>query len=567
MSPIAIVAISFVLIFFAVSPFFERRRAKKKLIDRIRQSWGKQPKEPYKHEDLESIAGYFLNRKRRNASEFIIDDIAWRDLDMDDIFIRLNSTETSVGEETLYRLMREPSFDVDVLQARQRLIEFLRVNGPERTAIQTILAKLGKKRLVNASDYFFEPIYPQSWEGTAYKLLVATALLSPLLLLVHTGLGALFITLSLSTNLFVYYRKKSEIALELDALVYIVRLVRCAGRLIDGGLKDPDLGEIKRTLQSQYEGIKKIGKRGFYQSISSAGPLMDTVGEYIKILLLKELIDYEFLRKSVAEHRYELIKVYDAVGLLDSLISIASFRESVPFYCEPDLKSHRPDTNSHLHFEGIYHPMIPDPVLNSLAIDRPVLVTGSNASGKSTFLKTIAVNAILAQSFHTCLARKYSSSIVAVFTSMALRDSICDGESYFVAEIKSIKRILDYRPDGALCLCLIDEVLRGTNTIERIAASSQVLLQLARQDCLCIAATHDIELTFILEDSYQNVHFQESITGDGIVFDYKLQDGRATSRNAIKLLQLLGYSKEIVEEAEKRANRFANQGTWEKELK
>jgi DNA mismatch repair ATPase MutS len=562
----AIILISLVLLFFIISPLVDIRKAKKKLRERLTQSWAKQPETKYKHEDLESIASYFLNRKRQNTLGFIIDDITWHDLDMDDVFIRLNSTETSVGEETLYRLLREPSFDVDILKARQRLIEFLRINEPVRTEIQVILAKLGKKRLVNASDYFFKSISPMPWDETVYRLLSVIALLSPLLLLVHPGLGVLLILLSFSTNMFVYYRKKFSINADLDALIYIVRLTRCAGRLIDAESKDPDLGELKRTLQSQYEGIKGIGKRGFYLSFSGTGSLMDMVGEYIKIILLKELIDYEFLRKAVAEHRGELTKVYDAIGLLDSLISIASFRESVPFYCEPNLKSHKPGTIGHLHFEGIYHPMIPDPVLNSLAIDRPVLVTGSNASGKSTFLKTIAVNAILAQSFHTCLARKYSSSIVAVFTSMALRDSMRDGESYFVAEIKSIKRILDYRPDSASCLCLIDEVLRGTNTVERIAASSQVLLQLVRQYCLCIAATHDIELTYILEDSYQNVHFQESITGDGIAFDYKLYDGRATSRNAIKLLQLMGYGKSIVEQAEKRANRFASQGTWEKEL-
>ena len=145
---------------------------------------------------------------------------------------------------------------------------------------------------------------------------------------------------------------------------------------------------------------------------------------------------------------------------------------------------------------------------------------------------------------------------------MAVRDNLINGESYFIAEIKSIKRIMDYADGDIPCLCLIDEVLRGTNTIERIAASSQVLLQLAEQNCLGIAATHDIELTYILEDCYRNVHFQETIGKDGIVFDYRLRNGRATSRNAIKLLQLMGYSAAIVEEAEKRADNFISRGSW-----
>jgi DNA mismatch repair ATPase MutS len=176
--------------------------------------------------------------------------------------------------------------------------------------------------------------------------------------------------------------------------------------------------------------------------------------------------------------------------------------------------------------------MISNAIANSLTTERPVLVTGSNASGKSTFLKAIALNAILAQSLHTCLSRSYSSPLFAVMTSMALRDSIRNGESYFIAEIKSIKRIFDFLNSKLPCLCLIDEVLRGTNTIERIAASSQVLLQLAGKNSICIAATHDIELTYILEQCYRNVHFQETIAENGVVFDYKLQEGRSTSRNA-----------------------------------
>jgi DNA mismatch repair ATPase MutS len=109
---------------------------------------------------------------------------------------------------------------------------------------------------------------------------------------------------------------------------------------------------------------------------------------------------------------------------------------------------------------------------------------------------------------------------------------------------------------------MIDEVLRGTNTMERIAASSQVLLQISRKNCLCIAASHDIELTYILQENYRNVHFQEAVADDGIVFNYKLYEGRASSRNAIKLLGLMGYGREIVEEAEKRADRFAKHGRW-----
>jgi DNA mismatch repair ATPase MutS len=160
------------------------------------------------------------------------------------------------------------------------------------------------------------------------------------------------------------------------------------------------------------------------------------------------------------------------------------------------------------------------------------------------------------------LAKKYASCFFAVFSSMALKDRVQDGESYFVVEIKSIGRILSFLNDDIPCLCCIDEVLRGTNTVERIAASSQVLLHLAERRCICVAATHDIELTYILEPTYRNLHFQEKIADGGIEFEYRLHEGRATSRNAIKLLRLMGYDETIVAEAENRAARYLADGSW-----
>lgn len=162
MGTAAAILISFTLIFFVVTSFVDTRRTKQKLRERLRQSWGKQPETKYKHEDLEAIASYFLNHTKKNTSRFFIDDITCRDLDMDDLFIRLNSTETTAGEETLYRLLREPSFNLEILKARRNLIEFFQTNQAERVAIQISLAKLGKRRLIRVTDYFFGAVSPRS---------------------------------------------------------------------------------------------------------------------------------------------------------------------------------------------------------------------------------------------------------------------------------------------------------------------------------------------------------------------------------------------------------------------
>ena len=108
----------------------------------------------------------------------------------------------------------------------------------------------------------------------------------------------------------------------------------------------------------------------------------------------------------------------------------------------------------------------------------------------------------------------------------------------------------------------MDEVLRGTNTIERIAASSRILRSLVKENVLPLAATHDIELSYILEDVYENYHFEEEIVENDVLFNYLLKEGRATSRNAIKLLEIIGYDKHIVEEAQAAAKKFEDTGSW-----
>ncbi|MBP1754097.1 MAG: hypothetical protein H6Q59_495, partial [Firmicutes bacterium] len=202
------------------------------------------------------------------------------------------------------------------------------------------------------------------------------------------------------------------------------------------------------------------------------------------------------------------------------------------------------------------------PVPNSITEYRSVMLTGSNASGKSTFIKTLAINAILSQTIFTSTTRSYQSSYFMIYSSMALRDNIFSSESYYIVEIKSLKRILDHVNNEIPMLCFIDEVLRGTNTLERIAASSRILNSLAGQNALVFAATHDIELTHILERSYSNYHFQERIEDKQVLFDYRLHEGKAISKNAIKLLDMLGYPGEIIESAEQAAKEFLTDGEW-----
>ena len=246
------------------------------------------------------------------------------------------------------------------------------------------------------------------------------------------------------------------------------------------------------------------------------------------------------------------------LGKIEAMIAIGAYRASLESFCIPEFSE-----ETVLNADGLYHPLIDNPVKNKIHTKSSVLITGSNASGKSTFLKTVAINSIFAQTIHTCLAQNYKSALFRIASSMSLKDDVQGGDSYYIVEIKAIKRILDLTSsEGMPVLCFVDEVLRGTNTVERIAASTQILKSLCKNNCICFAATHDIELTHLLEKSYCNYHFSEEIEEDDISFTYQIMEGRATTRNAIKLLGIMGYESTIIEEAEKMAADFLASGVW-----
>ncbi|MDR1184782.1 MAG: hypothetical protein LBK67_08300, partial [Coriobacteriales bacterium] len=192
---------------------------------------------------------------------------------------------------------------------------------------------------------------------------------------------------------------------------------------------------------------------------------------------------------------------------------------------------------------------------------RNSLISGSNASGKSTFIKAVAINGILAQTINTCTATQFQLRPALVVTSMAARDNILAGESYFIAEIRSLRRLIK-QAQRRYCLCFVDEILKGTNTIERIAASTALLRQFDSLDSLCLVATHDIELTVILKDLFDNYHFEEQVTDEGVSFDYLIRSGPSRSRNAIKLLATMGFAEAMVRDANTLVETYERTGHW-----
>ena len=279
--------------------------------------------------------------------------------------------------------------------------------------------------------------------------------------------------------------------------------------------------------------------------------------DYVKMAFHIDIIIFNRTIKNMRRHVNKIDALCIYMGFLDAAISIGMFRASLKNgYCKPEF------AEGDMNLKELYHPLLEEPVKNSMDTDKSVLLTGSNASGKSTFLRSVALAALLGETINTVCADKYQAPFFRLYSSMSLRDSVESGDSYYMAEIKAIKRILDGKKRGEKILCFLDEVLRGTNTVERIAASSQILKGMAQGDILCFAATHDIELTELLKDYYDNYHFDEDVADGDVSFSYLLKEGKATTRNAIKLLQIMGYEQDIIDKANAQAEYFTTEGIW-----
>ena len=521
---------------------------------RLREGFGKKPDVHYFSGDMEHIRAYFDFRRDSGRDGFLLDDITWNDLDLDRVFRRINPKRCTSGEQYLYYMLRSPAVDKESYQRRESLIRFAEKDPARRLKIETVLARLGCRRRADLCQAFYPAAHG------AGKLLIYLVLLLILLgTVVWTVLsagGSLYaVVLSVVVNVLVHELSKRGAQKEYDTVNYIVNMIFALQKL--QRLHD---AELDAQLAPAYESLRRLRAVTRTGGVSSAAD-GSGVAEIIATVTLLDLITFEFLKNKFGRCHEDVFTVHEYIGRLDAAISVASYRQSLPAYAVPEL-DFAPDAAGRIFARGLVHPLLEDAVPNDLETEKPILLTGSNASGKSTYLKTAALAVIMAQSICTVTAEAYSARAFRVYSSMALSDDLLAGESYYIVETKSLKRILDAAKQGEPVFCVVDEVLRGTNTVERIAASSEVLHALSEADALCLAATHDIELCDLLEGQYRLFHFEEQVGEDGMLFDYRLRSGRACTRNAINLLHLIGFDDAIVENAHARANRYLESGTW-----
>ncbi len=201
--------------------------------------------------------------------------------------------------------------------------------------------------------------------------------------------------------------------------------------------------------------------------------------------------------------------------------------------------------------------MLENGVPNSIELHgKSALLTGSNMSGKTTFIRTLGINAILGQTINTCFAREFTMPQLRVHSAIRIADDLMSDKSYYFEEVRVIKEMLDESRSGAQNLFLLDELFKGTNTVERIAAGRSVLSYLNSSDNFVLVATHDLELTEYLSETFQLYHFTEVIDEKAILFDYKIKEGNLETTNAIRILELNDYPNEIIANARQLSEQF-----------
>lgn len=524
---------------------------KRKLIRKITEAFGKQPEKDYYPGDMEWIRTFFDACRANNRDPFYLDDTTWNDLDLDEIYRKINACQCTAGEQYLYYMLRRP-MNRETFEKEKGLIHLAEERPDLRLKVQLLLNRVGRGN-VDMTSIFHPKDTSPFW--LAVYLLMGLLLLLSFFAAALLGMKYIFIPVVLiAVNSFFHEFRRIRCEHEITRVNYCVSLVLSLHRMRKW--KSPELDRHFADAYVHLDRMKPILRSGPVMSALNSDPFQAAMMNFF----LTDLIAFEILKKRIARYHKHFLAVHEAVGWIDASIAIASYRAGLGTWCEPviDFDSDHPEIRA----KGIRHPLLQDPVPNDLITEQSILITGSNASGKSTYLRSAVLCVLTAQTICTCTCEEYQSSPFRIYTSIALSDDLLAGESYYIAEIKSLKRILDEQKKGGFILCALDEVLRGTNTIERIAASAEILKALNRPETICLAATHDAELCTLSGEDYRLVHFEETVSDTEICFDYKLKPGPAESRNAIHLLKLMGFDDAIVQSAHSRADNYAKTGKW-----
>ncbi|GAB3572590.1 P-loop NTPase family protein [Hymenobacter daeguensis] len=473
-----------------------------------------------------------------------LDQQTWTDLNGEELFTLLDGTVSKVGQQCLYHRLRSPLNEANALREFDEAACFFAEQPAPRGGAQLALSRLTSTEAYYLTDLLTGnalPALPWAAAAPALVLLLLATLVGgfwqPGLWLLTGGLFLLHTLL--------HFMYRPHIAVGIRPVLQLGSLYRAGRGLAQLSLPLPPLRHLAEPLARLGSIVNKVAflqVEGQLQGDITMLPWL--LLQYLKIVLLLDFIVYHSCRRQVERHAAAIRAVFEAVGYVDCAIAVAGFRARHP-HCAPQFEAE----GSGLRLVGAYNPLVPGCVPNDLAVQAAsVLLTGSNMSGKTTFMRAIGLNALLAQTIATCPAAAYTAPFRRVVSSINLADNLPEGKSYYFAEAEAVLGFVRAAEGSGGYLFILDELFKGTNTVERIAATRAVLAYLQPRS-LVVASTHDGELGALLHPAFTEYHFSETVTEADWYFDYRLKPGPLRTRNAIRLLARAGYPAAIVQDA------------------
>lgn len=472
---------------------------------------------------LDDINEEYYHKIKKN-----IDKTTFYDLELDEVFKVLNQTYTSIGREYMYGRMfiDKPNDLIEEVTRKLEDVSLLR---------KTIYELYNLSKEYNPVLDIFD--HKHIFDKKNMFMITFSLLIFMFILLFHflIDIGLKYLGLWLVMHIFLYSHIIKNTYDLLDKTESYCYMIKTFERILKLGVYDNKLKKIiipakKYTyLYRSYYHISKIDILHIFDIISSLTCML--------------FFQCYILEKKKEELKEDLLIIYEYIGLLDTAIAIKKVQKHYQT-CIPKVSQEKK-----IDFINCYHPLVKEPVKNSLTIKDSMIITGSNASGKSTFLKMIGVNMICAKAFHICFADQFIYYPLCLITSIHMKDSLIDNESYYVSEIKRLKLIID-KAKTQDNIIMIDEILRGTNEKERMAISKVILEKLFSSHSLIIVTTHDLYIAdyFKYIDHYC---FSEHVKNGTLCLDYKIHKGVSRVGNAIKLLEIYEYDKDIIERLKK----------------
>lgn len=471
-----------------------------------------------------------------------LDQRTWDELDLMQVFRRLDRTASQPGRQLLYHLLRRSSLDAASAANFDARVRRVQADATLARSIRTRLQPLRgvHAAAIEAAAFGALPARPAFW--WVFPALTVASLTTLAASAVQPALIAVwlvFCTLNMVAQA-LYRPRVREFVPAMRELPAFIDTCAALGRTPVPGFERE--GETLAAGATQLAAVRRTTLWLRFDA-TLANEVAGSLYEYANLLFLLDLTAFVLTTARLHAERATLQVMFRAIGMLDVVQSVAAWRDSLGSWCTPVVSARA----KALRCTDVRHPLLDDGVPNTLDVSgTSVLLTGSNMSGKTTFLRIVGVNTVLAQSIATVCAVAWVAPVLRVRSSIGQRDSLLEGRSYYLAEVESVRRMIDAKEGGAQHLFLLDELFRGTNTPERVAAGFATLRWLDRGDDIVCVATHDIELHGMLGARFAAHHFREEVTRDALTFDYRLRPGVASTRNAIALLTLTGFPPELV---------------------